>query len=204
MTDPELDQLATLWRQPDPPEEGRIAALAAKARSRARLVGYSDIVLLATCVAMMVVSIPRPTPATLVPGMLIFAALLWINSLRRTGRQMALTLFTADRQSFLEGAIRNARITLRYRMILLGLWVPVMTLAILFKLSARHGGIGPALANVPAWLVSVRGLTVTGFLIASTLWLAFRYRKSLAEIARIDALKRDYEDEEGLERPEAD
>lgn len=204
MTDPELEGLAALWRQPDPPEERRIEAMAAQARSRARLVDYADIALLATCVAMMAVSIPRPTPGTVLPGLLIFACLLWINSIRRTARQMALTLFTTDRESFLDGAVRSARITLRYRIILLALWVPVMTLAVLFKLSGRHGGIGPALANVPAWLASARGLTVTSFIILSTLWLAFRCRKSMAEIARIEALRRDYRVEAGLELPEPD
>jgi hypothetical protein len=115
---------------------------------------------------------------------------------------MSLTLYTRDRESFLDGAIRNARIDLRYKLILLCLWVPGLMLAIMMKLSARHGGIGPAVANIPDWLVSIRGVTAISFIVLTAIWMLFRCRRSTAELGRLEALRRAYQEE--AERDQAE
>ena len=201
MTDPDLRELAELWQQPDGDAQELFEAVARKARFRARFLGYADLALGLLLVAGMVLgTIMVPGPVTAGIAVLLISATIWVSFKRRALRQMSLTLDTNDRHSFIRVAARSARAN--YRRLTLGLWLfpPFALLAVLFKLSWRQGGeLHDPLQALALWAVSTRGIiglcgiaVIVGLLLRS-------WRKTRAEIRRLEALDRDYRDEDRMD-----
>ena len=196
MTDPELKELAELWRQPDPAEAERFQALARRARRRGRWLGYADWALAVLLVGGSLFALfASPGPLFTGAAVLLLIATILLTWQRRKLRQMASTLDTADRQAFIASSVKSARANLR-RVTLSVLALPLFVVAaLLTRFSMRPGpAVDPGQALLD-WAQSTRGmisLAVFALIIALSLRSAVRIR---AELRRLEALRRAYEDE---------
>jgi hypothetical protein len=202
MTAPDFDEFAALWKgDPDPVEQARMEALAAKARRRGRILAYADILLAALIVGgSLFGAFAVRGPVTMVTALLLVAGTTWFTIKLRATRQMSRTLSTADRESFIESSMRNAQASLRR--IALGLiFVPILVpIVLVWKVSLRHGGhIADPLQVMLDWAQSPRGI-VTMCLMAAAAAIAFRARWKLKlEIRRLEDLRSAYREEESRE-----
>lgn len=197
MIDPELQELAELWREPDAAEAEKLQLLARRARRRGRWLGYADWALALVLVGGSLFALfAAPGPLTTGAAILLLVATVWLTWQRRRLRQMASTLDTADRQSFIESSIRSARANLRRVTLTLIALPPFVIFALLGKMAARRGGYvddpGQVLLD---WAQSPRGmisLALFATLIALSLRSILRIRN---ELRRLRKLRRAYEDE---------
>lgn len=203
MNRPELDEFAALWQgDPDPLEQAQMEAYARRAARRGRLIDYLDyavwISLFGSFVAGAFVSHSLFSILLAVPLML---AVTWMTWRRRSLRQMARTLDTADRGSFLQTSLRNARANLRRNTIGLVSLPFVVPAALIFKVSVRSGG-GPAevWAAFLVWAHTPRApIGIVLLLVLAGFTLRAR-RKTKVEIERLEALRQGYEVEAEWER----
>ena len=190
----DFEDFAELWREPDPAEQARTEELARKTRRRARWVGLADIALAVVLVGGMVAgTLMRPGPGTAGIAALFIIVTLWLSWKRRQIRQMTLTLNTNDRQSFIDVARKSAISAVRRVTIGMAVLPVFVLLAVLFKLSSRHGG---TLAIPPEayaqWVVSIRGVVVLGGTALILLWQLRVRRRLKQELENLAALERTY------------
>ncbi|MGA9582739.1 MAG: hypothetical protein WBR13_12305 [Allosphingosinicella sp.] len=206
MTDPELQELAELWREPEPAEAEEIQALARRARRRGRYLGYADWALALVLVGgSLFAFLASPGPLTTGAAIGLLVATIWLTWHRRRLRQMARTLDTADRQSFIESSVKSARANLRRVTLTVVALPPLVILALLSKMSFRRGGPvtdpGQVLLD---WAQSPRGmisLAIFATLIALSLRSILRIRN---ELRRLRNLRRAYEEENRAAGPGPD
>jgi hypothetical protein len=202
MTGPDLDEFAELWQgDPDPVEQARMEALAAKARRRGRLLAYADIMLAALIVGGSIFgAFAVRGPVTMVTALLLVVGTTWFTVKLRATRQMSRTLSTVDRESFIETSLRNARASLRR--IMLGLiFVPILVPVVLvWKVSLRNGGRIPDPLHVMLdWAQSPRGI-ITMFLMAAAAAITIRSQRKLKrEIRQLEELRVAYREETSRE-----
>ena len=205
MNRPDLDEFAALWQDaPDADEQASFEASANAARRRGRLLGVLDyafvILLLIMVVGGLFISHSPLTIAVAVPLMIGTA---WLTWKRRAFRQMARTLSTSDRGSFLESSLRNARANLLRVKISLAAVPFLVPAALAFKVSVRTGG-GPqeVWEAFLEWTQTWRApITITVLLILVGFNLRSR-RKIKAEIDQLQRLRRGYEVEREVEEEE--
>lgn len=198
MTGPDLDELAELWQgDPDPAEQARMEALAAKARRRGRLYDHIEYVVGIALVAIFVAgSLIVASPVTIALGVPLMIAVTWLTWRRRALRQMARTLNTSDRGAFIESSLSNARTNLRRNMIGLVTIPFLVPMALAFKVSVRTGGGPGEVWNAfLQWAHTPRAaVTVVALAIMAGLTLRSR-RKIRREIRRLESLRLGYEQE---------
>lgn len=196
MTDPELQEFAGLWQEPDPPELARFEELARRARRQGRLLGYADIALTLLLVAPLVTVFMKPHPVMIAVAVPLLIATVWLFWARRRLRQMTATLNTSDPAAFLESSVGNATANLRQVTLTIMLMPVFATVAVLFKGSQRSGGrFDHLIEGVWTWASSARGLIALAAVVL--LFAAFvRSRKRLREeLRRLERLRLDYEEE---------
>ena len=196
MTDPDLIEFAELWQQePSAEERAEFEAAARRVRRQGRFLAFADVALALVIVAGMILGfLLRPgAHAAIIAGLLIVATI-WLSLQRRKVRQMAKTLDTTDRQAFITSSIRNANASLR-RIVLSLCFLPTgMLLAVLFKLNYRSGGrLEHPLTALADWAVSTRGMIVLSGLAIFTAILIRAWRKTRAELRRLNELKAAYQ-----------
>lgn len=207
MTDPELHELAEIWRQPDAAEAEKFRSLAQRARRRGRYLSFADwalaIVLVGSSVFFLLVS---PGPMTTIAALGLLVVTVWLTWQRRRLRQMARTLDTADRQSFIASSVRSARANLRRVTLSLIVMPPFIIFAVLAKRSYRRGGgyVSDPGQILLDWAQSTRGmisLAIFALIIAYSLRSIMRIRK---ELRSLETLRRAYEEENQAAGPEPD
>lgn len=197
MTDPELQELAELWKEPDAAEAEKFQSLARRARRRGRYLGYADWALALVLVGgSLFALLASPSPLTTGAAVLLLVATMWLTFQRRRLRQMAGTLDTADRQAFIESSVRSARANLRRVTLTLLALPPLVIFALLARMKSRRGGQASDAGQVLLdWAQSPRGmisLAIFALLIALSLRSILRIRN---ELRRLDNLRQAYEDE---------
>lgn len=203
MIDPELQELAELWREPDSGEAEKLQLLARRARRRGRWLGLADWALAFVLVGGSLFALfAAPGPLTTGAGILLLVSTIWLTWQRRRLRQMASALNTADRQSFIESSVRSARANLRRVTLTLIALPPFVIFALLTKMAARRGGYvddpGQVLID---WAQTPRGmisLAIFASIIALSLRSILRIRN---ELRRLRKLRRAYEDENQASGP---
>jgi hypothetical protein len=203
MNRPEFDEFAALWQdEPDQLEQAQIEAYVRSARRRGRLLAYADY-----AIALMLVggfgigAFISQSPLTLILAVLLMVAITWMTWKRRKIRQMALTLSTSDRESFIESSIRNVRANLRRQYIGIGSLPLVVPLALLFKVSFRTGG-GPeeVLDAFVAWTHTIRA-PITIIVLIAIAGLSIRaIRKLKRELRQLERLRDGYREESDKEK----
>jgi hypothetical protein len=206
MTDPELQDLADLWQQPDEAEPEKFQSLARRARRRGRFLGFADWALALILVGGSLFAIlASPGRLTTFAAIGLLVATIWITWQRRRLRQMASTLHTADRQGFIESSVRSARANLRRVTLSVIALPPLVLLALLSKMSFRGGDQASDPGQfLLAWAQSLRGMLSLAFfalLIALSLRSIVRIRK---ELRSLEALRRAYEEESQAAGPGPD
>lgn len=201
MTDPELHDLAELWRQPDAAEAAKFQSLARGARRRGRWLAYADWALAFVLVGgSLFALLASPGHLTTFAAIGLLVATIWLTWQRRRLRQMASTLDTADRQGFIASSVRSARANLRRVTLTIIALPPLVILALLSSLSFRRGGpVSDPGQVLLAWAQSTRGiisLAIFALLIAFSLRSIARIRK---ELRNLEALRRAYEEENRAE-----
>lgn len=197
MTDPELQELSELWQQPDSAEVEKFQLLARKARRRGRWLAYADWAFAFAIVGGSLFAIlASPGRLTTFAAIGLLVATVWLTWQRRRLRQMARTLDTTDRHSFIDSSVRSARANLR-RVVLSTVAVPpFVILALLLKLSYRRGGyISDPGEVLLAWVQSPRGmitLAIIALIVALSLRSIARIKK---ELRSLETLRRAYEEE---------
>lgn len=202
MTGPDLDEFAELWQgDPDPAEQARMEALAAKARRRGRLLAYADYALAALIVGGSIFGAYAVRgPVTMVTALLLVVGTTWFTMKLRATRQMSRTLSTVDRESFIQTSLRNAQASLRR--IALGLiFVPVLVPVVLvWKVSLRNGGrIPDPLQVLLDWAQSPRGIITMSLMAAAAAITIRSQRKLKREIHQLEELREAYREETSRE-----
>jgi hypothetical protein len=201
MTDPELQQLADLWQQPDSAEAEKFQAMARRARRRGRWLGYADWALAILIVGgSLFALIASPGPLFTVAALLLLVATIFLTWQRRKLRQMASTLDTTDRQAFIASSVRSARANLR-RVTLSALALPPLVVAALLAKMGMRGNVSDPGQILLAWAQSPRGmisLAIFGMILALQMRSILRIR---SELRRLDSLRRAYEDERRADGP---
>jgi len=198
MSTGELDDLAALWRvDPDPGEREELEQLARQARRRGRLVDFVDLAMLALLIGgSIVAAFAIQNPLLLVAAAVVIVATVWLTLKRRKIRQMARSLNTADRRSFLESSIGNVKANLRRNLLSLIVFPLFAPVVVLLKVGARTGGDPGAMVVVLLeWAGSVRGLITLsiGFVLMAFVYRARRRHRS--ELKELLHLRAAYEDE---------
>lgn len=206
MTDPELQELAELWQQPDAAEAEKFQSLARRARRRGRYLGYADWALALVLVGGSLFAIlASPGRLTTFAAIGLLVATIWITWQRRRLRQMARTLDTADRQGFIESSVRGARANLRRVTLSIIALPPLVLLALLSRMNFRGGGnVSDPGQYLLAWTQSTRGmisLAIFALIIALSLRSIVRIKK---ELRSLETLRRAYEEENQAAGPEPD
>lgn len=197
MTDPDLQELADLWQQPDSVEAGKFQALARRARRRGRWLGYADWALAILLVGgSLFALLASPGPLFTAAAILLLVATIFLTWQRRKLRQMAGTLDTADRQAFIASSVRSARANLRRVTLSMLALPPLVVVALLAKMGMRRGGYvsdpGQVLLD---WAQSPRGmisLAIFALIMALQLRSILRIRK---ELRSLESLRQAYEAE---------
>lgn len=196
MNDPELQEFADLWQQPDASEQAEFEALARKARQRGRLLGYGDIVLAVLVIGGTASLLAERSTVTIVAAIFLLVGTLWLNWKRRQLRQMASTLDTQDRASFIESSLRNAKANLRRVTISFALVPPFVLLVVVLKLSGR-GQVGTTgiLSGLLEWAQSPRGIIALGLVALLAAYVVRSRRRLRAEMRQLESLRAAYEEE---------
>ncbi|HLL31593.1 MAG TPA: hypothetical protein VK403_11400 [Allosphingosinicella sp.] len=203
MTDPELQELAELWQQPDAAEAEKFKALARRARRQGRYLGYADAALAVLLIGgSLLVLLASHGPVTTSAAVLLLVATIWLTWRRRKLRQMASTLDTADRQSFIESSVRSARANLRRVTVSLLALPPLVVIALLAKTSLREGGaVADPAQLLLDWARSPRGMISLAVFALLFLLGARSILRIRSELRRLEELRRAYEEEAGPAEP---
>lgn len=199
MTGPDLDDLAELWQgDPDPAEQARMEALAAKARRRGRLYDYIEYIVGIALVAIFVAgALVVASPVTIAFAVPLMIGVTWLTWRRRALRQMALTLSSSDRGAFIESSLSNARANLRRNTIGLAAIPLLVPMALAFKVSVRTGGGPDEVWNAFVEWAHTPRAAITVVLLAIMGGLTLRSRRKIRrEIRRLESLRLGYAQED--------
>jgi hypothetical protein len=204
MTDPDLQNLADLWTQPDSAEQGAFEALARKARLRGRIFGYLDFAAVAVIVACTVLGIfMTPSPATMIAAVALIVTTVIVTRKRRQIKQMTRALDTASRQAFMETSISNATANLRRTRLSLAFFPLGVVIALFYKMSLRTGG---RTDRIPAafveWVQTPRGLVTIVILVLLFAWGVRTASRTRRELRRLEEVRDAYAEEARYEERE--
>lgn len=202
MREPGFEELADLWQDPIDGEREAFEALARRARRRGRLLGYIDIALAAVIVgATLLGAFATPHPAIIGIALLLIVATLWLTWKRRSLRQMAAALNTANPAAFVESSVRSATSNLRRVTLGLVLIPPLFATAVLFRVTRRTGGeFDHLLEGIVAWASAPRGMIALTIAVLLMARLAYSRRQLRIELRRLEKLRLDYEEESRRDR----
>lgn len=203
MSGPDFDDFAKLWQQePDAAEREMMEQLARKARRRARLTGYGDMIWVVLIAATLVVTIvAKPTLFAVSTGLLMLAVIAWLNWKRRSLRRQLIQ--ADDRPAFIETSIRIARHNLRRTMLSLATFPPAILLAIVLRVSRGTGGRSDRFLDaLAAWALTPRRMIIILVLIGVSTWLVRSGLKLKREIKRLEEVRSAYLQEARLDEAE--
>jgi hypothetical protein len=197
MTDPDLQELAELWQEPDEAEQEAFEAMARRARRQGRFLAYADLAWAVVLIGgSLFAAFMAPGPAMTAAAVVLLVTTVWLTWKRRKYRQMARTLDTTDRQAFFASSVRNARADLRRVTITMVAFPFLVPVALLLKVSFRTGAdIVHPLDVLGSWVQSTRGIVT---LIMLSLVMGYMYRSRLrikAELGQLHRLLADYAEE---------
>jgi hypothetical protein len=205
MTDPELLEMADLWQaHPDSEAAEDFAGLAARARRKAKLIALGDAAWLVLVTGSMVVAtLLRPSMASVLVCAVTIAVVLWLNWRRRALRKASLATDVRNRAAFLDLASHIARSNLRRVTLSLATFLPMVLVAILFRVVTKTPeSMSQPFHAVAVWATSFRGVAaLAGLTFISALALRSRLRLA-SELRRLEALGEEYADEARRDRRE--
>ena len=201
MNRPDFEEFAALWQEADAAEAADFDRMARQARRQGRFLAYADMAWALLLVGGTIFGmLMAPGPYTMTIALVLLVVTVWLTWKRRRIRQMTRTLDTANRKSFLDRSVGNARADLR-RVTLSMLVFPLLVpLGILAKLSFRAGSdVYDFGAVMTAWVQSTRGI-VTLILLALVMGYMTRSRlKIKGELRRLEELRHAYAEERAAE-----
>lgn len=202
MNDPDLQEFADLWTEPDPREQEAVDALVGKARRRGRLMAWADIALAVVIIGGgIIATLLQPTVTTALFVFFLIGSTTWLNLQRRKIRQMTRTLATGDRASFMEASIVIAKANLRRVTLGMAMLPFLILLAIGFKISLRSGGaIGNPAEALLIWAQSTRGIITLTLMSGFVAFMSRSRFKLKRELRQLKALRNEYESEAESDR----
>ncbi|HEX8261575.1 MAG TPA: hypothetical protein VF547_01745 [Allosphingosinicella sp.] len=205
MTDPDLQRLADLWREPDAADQGAFEALARRARLRGRIVAYLNFAAVAVTVGGVAIGVfMKPGTVTMVAAIALILVTVVVLRKRRQIKQMTRTLETAGREAFIETSISNATANLRRTRLSLSFFPIGVVVALFYKMSVRVGGRTELMLDAfLEWAPSPRGLVtfaILGLLFAWGLRSASRTKR---ELRQLEELRSAYAEEAKCDEDEA-
>jgi hypothetical protein len=196
MREPGFEELAELWQDSDEGNREAFEALARRARRKGRLLGYADIAFFVLLFGGLVPGVLlAPNASTVAIAMLLLVATLWLSWTRRRLRQMTATLNTGDPAAFLESSVANAKANLRRVNLSLAIMPPLVAIAVAFKGSQHSDGLEHLWRGILEWASSPRAMIALAVVLLFFLSVVRSRRRLRGELARLESLRRDYEDE---------
>lgn len=202
MNDPELEELAGLWREPDGADEAALVELARKAPRKARLLAYGDAAWLVLVGGSVIVTTwLHPNMLSISAAIVTLALIVWLNWRRRKLRNMSGSLVTRDRSAFLAGTIRIIQNDLRRVTFSLVTLPPGLLLAILFRVTTKDPS--DPLGAIATWATSPRG-AVALIVLSGLVFFTFRSRLRLStQLKGLKELQKAYAEEARRDEQEA-
>jgi hypothetical protein len=202
MNDPDFDDIAQLWQQPDEAEEQVVQLLAERTGRRARMMRYADLgFALLLGAGILVATLLNGAPLTYALGALLVFSLLWYE--RKTHRLLEIDrlLDPGDRESLVAAALKGTRARLHRTRISLFVILPGFLLGWALAQGLSHP---EGLSDFPSLLQRLAArldrLAVTGALLAL---LAGYLLRSVAllrrEEYRLERLRSQYREETTLD-----
>ncbi|HYE28985.1 MAG TPA: hypothetical protein VEA61_12250 [Allosphingosinicella sp.] len=197
MTDPDLQDLADLWKEPDAAEQEGFEAMARKARLRGRILAYLDFAAVAIILGGSILGIfLTPGAVTMLAAIALIAITIIVTRKRRQIKQMTRTLDTASRQAFIETSISNATANLRRTKLSLAFFPIGVAIALFYKMAVRTGGhTERMLGSFIEWVQTPRGLLTLIVLSLLFAWGVRTLSRTRRELERLGELRAVYEEE---------
>jgi UPF0716 family protein affecting phage T7 exclusion len=196
MTDPDLQELAALWQEPEV-RNTEFEKAARRARRQGKLLAYADLAFFFLLVGgSLFAALMSPGPVTTGAAVLLLFATVWLTWKRRRIRQMRRTLDTTGLNAFLASSVQNARSDLRRGTISLIAFPLMVPIALLLKVAYRtHSDVTHPMHVLSTWVQSTRGI-VTLFLLFGIMAFTFRgLMKVKREMRRLEQLREAYAEE---------
>jgi hypothetical protein len=197
MTDPDLQDLAELWTEPDAGEQKSFEAMARKARLRGRIFAYLNFAAVTVTLGGVALGVfMKPGALTMVAAIALIITTVIVLRKRRQIKQMTNTLDTASRQAFIETSISNATANLRRTRLSLAFFPVGIAIALVYKMAVRTGG---HTEQIPAaflqWVPSPRGLITLAILALLLAWGIRTLWRIKRELSRLEDLRTAYAEE---------
>lgn len=198
MTDPDLQNLADLWREANAGEQQAFEAMARKARLRGRIFAWLDFAAVAFILGASLVGVfLEPGPITMAAAIALIVITVIVTRKRRQIKQMTRTLDTASRSAFIDTSISNAAANLRRTRLSLAFFPLGVVVALTYKMALRVGG---RTHRIPGefvdWVQTPRGIITMALLALLFAWglrTAWRIRQ---ELRRLEELRTAYAEED--------
>ncbi len=206
MTDPDLQNLAELWRQACPGEEQRkFEAMARKARRWGRVFAWLDFAAVAFILVTSLVGVfMEPGPITMVAAIALIVTTVIVTRKRRQIKQMTRTLDTASRHSFIETSISNATANLRRTRLSLAFFPLGVAIALAYKMALRAEGRTELIpATFVDWVQTPRGIITLALLALVFAWGLRTARRTRRELRRLEELRAAYSEEDRQDESDA-
>ncbi|HEX2764761.1 MAG TPA: hypothetical protein VHM92_13075 [Allosphingosinicella sp.] len=194
MIDPDLQELAELWQEPEV-RSLEFEEAARRARRQGKLLAYADLAFFVMIVGgSAFAALSAPGPVTMIAAVFLLIGTVWLTWTLRKIRQMRRTLDTRD--TFLASSVQNARSDLRRATLSIIAFPLLVPAALLIKVAFRtHSDISHPLAILTTWAQSTRGILT---LCALSLVIAYQLRsrmKAKGELRRLEQLRQAYAEE---------
>ncbi|HEV2746349.1 MAG TPA: hypothetical protein VGW34_03505 [Allosphingosinicella sp.] len=201
----EFEEIAReLWREePSLVDQRAFRTMARRASVRGRLLRHADLGLaLILNMAVFVAVLSRPAPATVLVGLLLFAAIGWSSWKRHMLGRLASLGQSGDGAAFLDHAVARAAANVRRSTIGLWLFVPSILLGGLLGHSYKSQGRvdtypDALLTGIMDWPQGTGAAMLGAALLAV---LSRSSRRQRLELQRLEALRREYLDEDWRDR----
>lgn len=199
MTDPDLQNLAELWKEADGGEQQQaFEAMARKARRRGRIFAWLDFAAVAFILGTSLVGVfMEPGPITMVAAIALIVTTVIVTRKRRQIKQMTRTLDTAGRHAFIETSISNAAANLRRTRLSLAFFPLGVVIALIYKMALRAGGRTELIpATFVEWVQTPRGIITMALLALLFAWGLRSARRTRQELRRLEELRAAYSEED--------
>jgi hypothetical protein len=199
MTDPDLQNLADLWKEADAGEEQRaFEVMARKARRRGRIFAWLDFAAVAfILVTSLVGFLMVPGPVTMVTAIALVVTTIIVTRKRRQIKQMTRTLDTASREAFIDTSISNATANLRRTRLSLAFFPLGAVIALTYKMALRVGGRTELISGeFVEWVQTARGIITMALLALLFAWGLSTARRIRRELRRLEELRAAYSEED--------
>ena len=206
MTDPDLQDLADLWRETDSAEPPQaFEAMARKARRRGRIFAWLDFAAVAFILGTSLIGIfMEPGTITMVAAIALIVTTIVVTRKRRQINQMTRTLDTASRAAFIDTSISNAAANLRRARLSLAFFPLGAICALTYKMGLRAGGRTELIpATFVEWVQTPRGVITLALLALLFAWGLRTARRTRRELRRLEALRIAYSEEDRRDRGES-